>query len=558
MDAISDPAVHTVVFMKSAQVGATEMLLCVLGYYIDQDPAPILVLQPTVEMGEAFSKDRLAPMLRDTPAMQGKVKDARSRDSGNTTLHKSFPGGHVTIAGANSPASLASRPIRVLLADEVDRYPASAGTEGDPVSLARKRTSTFWNAKTVMASTPTVKGSSRIERAYEESDQRVFLAKCQDCDHEQRLMWASVRWTGADATTARYVCNCCGVLWTDVERWRAVRAGRWHAQAPFRGIAGFHLSELYSPWRTMAQTVQDFLDAKDQPERLQTWVNTSLGEVWEDRTGALDDDALMLRGEGWGLETVPAEALVLTAGVDVQHDRLEVTISGWSQDGAQWILGHHVIDGDTLKAGDGCWGDLDQFLARKFPHQLGGNIGIASACIDAGDGNTSKVVMDFCRPRARRRIMAIKGEDGFRRVLIERSRGKDKALWLVGSDTGKRSLFRRLESLKPSQPGDEPFAGALVRFSSDLAPWWFEQLVSERLIAAKLRGMPVQRFERIPGRRAEALDCVVYSMAARQVLTAVDWDARAADATTVADVAAVTPKQQIRPRDFGRQFGSAW
>lgn len=522
MDAVSDPAVERVVVKSSAQVGKTEIALNTLGFHIDHDPAPILLLQPTVEMGEAFSKDRLAPMLRDTPALRGKVKDARSRDSGNTTLHKAFPGGHVTIAGANSPASLASRPIRILLADEVDRYPDSAGTEGDPVSLAVKRTTTFWNAKVVMVSTPTVKGASRIDAAYGESDQRVFLAVCQDCGHEQRLMWSGVRFEDRDPQTARYMCEECGTLWDDIARVRAVRAGRWQATAPFRGVAGFHLSELYSPWRKLAQTVQDFLDSKDDPNRLQTWVNTALGETWEDRTGSLDDAALSLRGEGWGLELVPEPVLVVTAGVDVQHDRFEITVLGWSEDGAMWVLGHHVIHGDVLKD-DEPWRDLSEFLKQSFPHEIGGRIEIAATCVDSGDGATSKQVVSFCR--ARRSAFAIKGEDGFKRGLIVRSQGKDKALWIVGSDTGKRSLFRRLQALKPPGQSDDPYAGSLVRFSSDLQGWWFEQLVSERLISTKQRGMPVQRFERIEGRRAEALDCVVYGTAARQ-LVHVNWAAR--------------------------------
>jgi len=541
MDAISDPAVHSVVVMSSAQVGKTEIELNGLGYFIDQDPAPILFLQPTVEMGEAFSKDRLAPMLRDTPALQGKVKDARSRDSGNTTLHKQYPGGHVTIAGANSPASLASRPIRVLFADEVDRYPASAGTEGDPVSLARKRTTTFWNRKVVMVSTPTVKGSSRIEAAYLESDQRIRLVQCPHCGHEQRLVWANVRWPEGRPGDALYACEAdgCGTLWDDAERWRAVRAGRWVAQAPFNGIAGFHLSELYSPWRKLGETAQDFVDAKAFPERLQTWVNTALGETWEDRAGGIDDGTLMARREDWGLEAVPEDVLIVTAGVDVQHDRFEVTFLGWSDAGAIYALGHEVLYGDVV-AGDDTWGDLDKLLGRTFPHALGGRVKIDAVAVDAGDGATAKAVLDFCRARTRRRVMAIKGEDGFRRHPMERSRGKEKSLWLAGVDTLKGTLFARLQALG----GD--VAQAPVRFSNDLPPVWFEQMVSERLISTHLRGMPVRRFERVPGRRAEALDCTVYAMAARQAVGSVDWSARRVEAAMRPEVVAEVRKRPDR------------
>jgi phage terminase large subunit GpA-like protein len=226
MDAVSDHSVHTVVVVSSAQVGKTETLSNIIGFHVAQDPAPMLLLQPTLEMGEAYSKDRLAPMVRDTPALKGTIKDPRSRDSGNTLLHKVFPGGHITIAGANSPASLASRPIRIVLADEVDRYPPSAGTEGDPVSLARKRSTTFWNRKTILTSTPTVKGISRIEAEWEISDKRRFHVTCTDCDHAQHLKWAQVKWPEGRPQEAAYVCEECGSIWEDAKRWTMLRKGK--------------------------------------------------------------------------------------------------------------------------------------------------------------------------------------------------------------------------------------------------------------------------------------------------------------------------------------------
>ncbi len=211
MDTITDPGHEQIVLMLASQVGKSEIILNTLGYYIDQEPSPILVVQPRVDDAKAFSKDRIAPMLRDTPCLRGKVADARSRDSGNTTLHKTFAGGHVTLGGANSPAGLAMRPIRVVLADEIDRYPASAGTEGDPLSLATKRTSTFWNRKIVMVSTPTIDGVSRIAAAYEETDKRRYFVPCGDCGHKQVLSWANVHWDKTEdgkhlPETAHYCC----------------------------------------------------------------------------------------------------------------------------------------------------------------------------------------------------------------------------------------------------------------------------------------------------------------------------------------------------------------
>jgi phage terminase large subunit GpA-like protein len=237
MDAVADPLIREIVVMKSAQVGWTEILLNVVGYFVDLDPSPILLVQPTVDMAAAFSKDRLAPMVRDTPALTGRIADARSRDSGNTTLHKTFPGGHITIGGANSPAGLASRPIRVALFDEVDRFPASAGTEGDPIALGKKRTTTFWNRKILMGSTPTIKGESRIESAFELGDQRYYMVPCPHCEVTQRLMWAQVRWDEGKPETAHYVCQHCGVMLDDADKAQMLRTGDWVPSKPFTGIA---------------------------------------------------------------------------------------------------------------------------------------------------------------------------------------------------------------------------------------------------------------------------------------------------------------------------------
>jgi len=239
MDAIADDTVREIWVQKSSQIGWTEILGNVIGYHIDQDPAPILLVQPTLEMAEAWSKDRLAPMLRDTPCLHGKVADARARDSGNTLLHKQFPGGHVTMAGANSPAGLASRPIRILLFDEVDRFPASAGTEGDPISIGRKRAATFWNRKLLAGSTPTVKGSSRIETGFEGSDQRFFYVPCLHCGEFQRLVWANVRWEEGRPDTAAYCCQACGALIGDCDKLAMLRRGESGRRSPRPGSPAF-------------------------------------------------------------------------------------------------------------------------------------------------------------------------------------------------------------------------------------------------------------------------------------------------------------------------------
>lgn len=332
MDAFTDPLVEEVVVMSSAQVGKTEILNNVVAFFIDQDPSPMLIVQPTLEMGEAWSKDRLAPMIRDTPCLRGQIQNPRARDSGNTLLHKTFPGGHLTIAGSNSPASLASRPIRVVLQDEVDRYPASAGAEGDPCSLADKRTANFWNRKKGKFSTPTVRGVSRIELAYEGSDKRRYSMPCPLCGEFQFLSWSQVKWDDEAIDEASYECLFCRKRWSDAQRWRAVRFGRWKATAPFSGVAGFHLSAVYSPWTRLSDLAKQWTEAQRSPELLKTFINTALGETWEEKSEkAPDAHVLMERCEDFGSE-VPDGVAIITAGVDVQADRIVVEVIGWGRD----------------------------------------------------------------------------------------------------------------------------------------------------------------------------------------------------------------------------------
>lgn len=512
MDAVSDPSIHTVVVMSSAQVGKSESLLNVIGYHAAQDPAPILLLQPTLEMGEAFSKDRLAPMVRDTPALKGKIKDARARDSGNTLLHKTFPGGHVTIAGANSPASLASRPIRIVLADEVDRYPLSAGTEGDPVSLARKRSTTFWNRKTVLTSTPTVKGISRIEAEWELSDKRRYHVTCEDCGHQQTLAWGNVKWPEGRPRDAFYACVECGSAWDDAARWRTLRGGEWIATAPFNGVAGFHLSEICSPWVRLGDMAQGFLDAKRSPETLKTWVNTSLGETWEEDSEKVDGHALSSRVEDW--QKCPDDVLVVTCGVDVQNDRLEVERVGWAEDEESWSLDHKVIYGDP--AAPEIWAELDAYLHLTSERADGTELPVHAACIDSG-GHHTQAVYRFTKDRVRRRIHAIKGVGGPGRPVWPRyaskvSKGKIN-LFLVGVDAAKDAVYARLKIRSPG-PGYCHFPKR--------EPKYFEQLTSEVVQTKYVKGFPTRVYVLPGGMRNEALDCRVYAYAALQSLN-VRW-----------------------------------
>ena len=363
LDAVNDPACEEVVIMSSAQVGKTELILNTIGYYVDYDPAPILVVQPTLDMAQAFSKDRLAPMIRDTPALTDKVKDSKSRDSGNTILHKKFPGGHITMAGANSPASLASRPIRIVLMDETDRYPASAGGEGNPIKLAEKRTNTFWNRKKIKVSTPTIKGESQIEKEFLSGSQEEWCVPCPCCGRFQPYEWGRIHFS--DATME---CSFCGEHISEMD-WKQ-QTGKYIAKFPDRRRKrSFHLNELASPWKHWEEIIRDFQEANKELKengdinKMKTFINTSLGETWEERGKSADDDSLLSRRERYEAE-IPDGVLLLTAGVDVQDDRFEVEITGWGRGYESWGIRYEKIFGDLEK--DETWDRLEEYLDREL------------------------------------------------------------------------------------------------------------------------------------------------------------------------------------------------
>lgn len=591
MDAVSDPAVETVVVMKSAQVGWTEIVNNVVGFHVHQDPAPILVVQPTVEMAEAWSKDRLAPMLRDSPALRGLVASPKARDSGNTLLHKTFPGGHLTIAGANSAAGLASRPIRLVLFDEVDRYPPSAGSEGDPITLGTKRTTTFWNRKVLMGSTPTIAGVSRIEAAYEASDRRRLWVPCPHCGHEQVLRWECVRWTDDDPDTAAYHCGECGAGWSDAERWRAVRRGEWRAEAEFRGVAGFHVNELCSTWVRLRDTVAAFLAAQGRPEMMKAWRNTALGETWQERGDAPDWERLAERREPFPMGEVPAGAVVLTAGVDVQDDRLECDVWGWAPGFTSWLVDHIVLPGSPRDAA--VWDRFAEVMARNWPRGEHETLRIESACVDTG-GRDTAAVYGHLRRLHDSRIRAVKGVDGWNRAqpvqgptsVDARIGGKrlrrGLRLWTVSVSTWKADLYRRLWLTRGDGAG---YPAGWVHLPQGVDGEWVKQLVSEQLRTVKdRRGFARQEWAKLRDRN-EALDCAVYARAALCLLGADRYGdrfwlrrgaavvadetngedvAEAAEAPPVAavpaPVAAAAPaaKPVFRPRGWGGGFGAAW
>lgn len=511
MDSVADKDNETIVIMSSAQVGKTEILNNIIGYFMDYDPSPILLLQPTLEMAEAYSKDRLAPMLRDTPALQDKVGDAKARNSGNTLLHKTFPGGHITMAGANSPSSLASRPIRILLADEVDRYPASAGTEGDPVNLAAKRTTTFWNKKKVYVSTPTEKGISRIEKEYEESTKEQWCLPCPVCGRYQPLTWGQIKF---DDITME--CKFCKERFTEFE-WKAGK-GQWIAQNKNTDgkKRGFHLNALASPWERWDNIIKEFLDAKRKgKDTLKVWVNTFLGESWEDQDGEIEEiDTLINRRKNYECE-VPKPVLVLTAGVDTQDDRLEVEVVGWGVGKESWGIEYKIFYGDPGQ--EAVWGQLDDYLNKTFYYKNGEGLGISCTCIDTGGHYTTEVYR-FCKPREYRRIFGVKGNGGDdNKPFIgkaTRSNREGIALFPINVDKGKELILSRIK-IQFEGPGYCHFP---IEQEKGYNEDFFKGLTSERRVMKYVKGVPRFEWKKKAGVRNEPLDLRNYATSALEIL----------------------------------------
>jgi phage terminase large subunit GpA-like protein len=353
MDAFSDPSVERVVVMSSAQIGKTEIANCVIGFYIDHDPSPMLVVEPTIDVGKSWSKDRLSPMIRDTPCLTRKVADVKSRSTSNVQLHKQFYGGHITIAGANSAASLRARPIRIVLCDDIDAFPASAGTEGDPVSLAVKRTTTFWNRKIGLFSTPTDEGISKIEAEYIKSDRRKYHVPCAHCGEFQVFTFDNVKWPKSEPSKAQYECPFCKGTITDNDKARMVLHGEWRKESPeVKRIAGFWINELYSPWVSFGQIAEKFYASKDDPQTLKVWTNTSLGESWKQVVVSRTSDNLFKARCALKPQTVPAEAVALTCGIDQQMAGYWFVVRAWAANMTSWLIHYGFLpteeDLDTL------------------------------------------------------------------------------------------------------------------------------------------------------------------------------------------------------------------
>ena len=549
MDTFNDPTTERIVVMTSSQVGKTEILLNAIGYYIDQDASPILVVQPNLSMGQAFSKDRLAAMIRDSEKLKDCVADAKRKDSSNTTMHKKFAGGHISIVGSNSSAGLASRPIRILLLDECDRFEQSVGGEGSPIALAVARTKTFFNRKIFMCSTPTIKGLSAIEAAFEESDQRYFNVPCPECNFKQILKWKNVVWEENKPETAAYACEDCGSVIEESKKQWMITNGEWIATAPKVKTAGFHISELYSVWSTWSDMAINFLEAKKNPETLKTFINTSLGESWEEKGQSINYEDLLDRRLNYDINTIPEDVMVLVAGVDTQKDRLEISLVGFARDYECYVIDHRIFWGDPNAAQ--VWNDLDDFLKKRFQTESGRIMPISCTCIDSGGHHTNQVYQ-FTKPRQARRVFAIKGLSVAGKPIANKPTfvGKNRAvLYGVGTDQAKELIYGRL-AVEPDK--------ATLHFAADLDEEYFKQLTAEKRITTFTRGKKQMVWKQIRPRN-ETLDCLVYSFAAIYILNP-NWDSIETkilnqSADPVKNNQSQRNNANIRP---GRNFVNSW
>ncbi len=511
----TDPT-QWVVCQFPSQDGKTEIALNFLGYLIDQDPGPAMVTQPNVTpMGATFSKDRLAPMLRDTPQLRGKVREARSRDSGNTIAHKQFPGGHITINGANSPAGLASRPIRYYIGDELDRWPQSAGTEGSPLGLAEKRTRRFWNRKILLVSSPTYEGVG-IDAQYARTDKAQWQLRCLHCEQLQfpkiRHLVAKRRpddpaeLTPADVV---YVCEQCGAEHDHTIEHDVKQTGQWVVTNPGAERRGFWKNGISSTFTSWRDVLVEWLTVKDDPAELQVFVNTVLAEPWRGSGKGADETVLYTRRERYPA-AVPDGVEVLVAGVDVQKDRVELEIVGYGVDRQSWGILYRVLYGDTTERD--VWLALDEALQESFERADGSQLPVACALVDSG--YNAQHVYDFCRPRMGRGVFATKGVGGTQRPIVgapslqkTASSKRKTPVFPVGVDVVKGIVYTRLIKAEPG-PG-------FCHFPLEYGEEYFASLTAEHLVPRIVRGEVVLSWEkRRAGARNEALDIRVLAEAA--------------------------------------------
>lgn len=544
-----------IVLMKGAQIGGTEVGNNWLGYIIHHAPAATLMVLPTVEVARRVSKQRIAPMIEACPVLRGRVRESRSRDSGNTLMAKEFDNGLLIMTGANSAAGLRSMPIRYLFMDEVDEYPGDVDDQGDPVALAEERAATWeGRAKKYLVSTPKYKGTSRIEREWLGSDRRRYYVPCPECGVEDFLTWDGrdyvggatgmhwrIEWPAGSPGQAMAVCPGCGSAVGEAKKGWMLEHGSWRPTAE-GGYPGYHLAALYSPWKTWGRCAEQFVSAAKDPMLLKTFVNTVLGEGWEER-GAIEPEALAERLEDY--PAVPDGAAYLVAAVDTQGDRLEAIVRGYGVGEESWLVEHAVFQGDPAK--DKVWEELDVWL-RAPRQRSGGRVSrVECTAVDSGGAHTDQVYK-FCRARHGRRVYAVKGHSrtGLPFVpkvptVVGNVRCK---LYVLCVDAGKETVTGRLAMPRPPA-GASP---GYMHLPAWVDPEYLEQLTAERPVWKwRARGGGAVRVWKQVRRRNEALDLEVYALAAFYILVPRGPSAAHVVAARAALLASAPPPEEAKP-----------
>jgi len=521
MEALSPTSpVQRVVLMFASQLAKSEIGNNALGFYAHRDPGPMLMTQPTDRDLKDYVRQRLRPMIRDTPALRSRISQPKSRDGDNTLQGVSFPGGFLRTVTGNSAAALRSTPVRILFLDEIDGYPLDVDGEGDPIDLACQRTVTFSRRKILLTSTPTIKGKSRIESEYEASDRRRFWVPCPHCGEFQILKWVNVQWEKGDPRSAVYVCEL-GCVIHNHEKSQILPLGEWRAESPgAQGgtVRGYHLNALYAPHGlgpTFGDCAAQFVEAKHakDPARLQAFINLKLGETWSVADGeSIESEGLLALRESWdpprGREGlyVPG-GCVLTCGVDVQDNRFELEVVSWGPGFESWSADYRILpcDPSTKEA----WRDLDELIRRSFWHVSGERLKISATCLDT-QGHYTDAAYRFVKPRERRGVYGIAGKAGDRPIWPIRASKNNKGrinLRLIGVDAAKAHVYDRLK-IRAMGPG-------YCHFPDDRDPAYFDQLTAEVYRTRWKAGRKVTQWSlKRAGLRNEALDCRVYAYAA--------------------------------------------
>ena len=529
MDAFTQSGIHRVVVMSSSQIGKSDIMNNVIGRFAHLDPCTIMMVQPTIDMAEDFSKSRIAPMLRDTKVLTNLFFDVKTRDSNNTILSKIFPGGRLIMCGANSPAGLASRPVRVLLCDEVDRFPLSAGTEGDPVELASKRMTTFWNRVSGLFSTPTVEGSSRIAEEYFNGTQEEWQHECPNCKTYHLLRYIDMKVdmeelrndNGTKSVIVRSVvwrCPDCGSMFSESEMRKArQRYVPQNQKALHNGVRSFFVNCFTSPWLTWGEVMKEWLDAKGDPAQEQVVMNTRFGEPYR-QPGEFADEQIFLRRREMYPADLPDGVLLLTASVDVQGNRLEYEICGWGMAEESWGIRKGIILGKPNQPKT--WEMLDDVIDRTYSFTDGTGLKVTRTFIDSGGLSTAQVY-EYCRTNAAKQRFAIKGQGGPGIPLLHkigRAKVSGIALVMLGVDDGKQQIMNRLAI---EEPGPQYFHFP----KNDDAGYddlYFKGIISEHKKQVIRGGQIKEIWETTTGIRNEPLDLRVYNLACMKSLN-IDW-----------------------------------